>query len=175
HPEQMGRMQKLMEYYLPTTLKLVEAYVDFEKVEKPGQDIVAAKAEIQKTLGIINEAFEELLNNLFQDAVFDATTDAQVLQTMLSREGLRREMSAEAVSSAPAKEPVRREAVYEETVIQRSALDSDVNLRNVERAAGNLGAFISGESLQEEEEENPFAQPESEEPEVQVLRAPWES
>ena len=175
HPEQMGRMQKLMEYYLPTTLKLVEAYVDFEKVEKPGQDIVAAKAEIQKTLGIINEAFEELLNNLFQDAVFDATTDAQVLQTMLSREGLRREMSAEPAGNAPVKEPVRREAVYEETVIQRSALDSDVNLRNVERAAGNLGAFISGESLQEEEEENPFAQTESEEPEVQVLRAPWES
>ena len=46
---------------------------------------------------IINEAFTELLNNLFQDEVFDATTDAQVLQTMLSREGLRREMSAQPV------------------------------------------------------------------------------
>ena len=34
-----------------------------------------------------------MLNNLFQDEVFDATTDAQVLQAMLSREGLRREMS----------------------------------------------------------------------------------
>lgn len=93
HPEQMSRMQKLMEYYLPTTVKLVEAYVQFEKVEKPGQDIKDAKAEIKKTLGIINEAFEELLNNLFQDDVFDATTDAQVLQAMLSREGLRRDMS----------------------------------------------------------------------------------
>ena len=99
HPEQMNRMHKLMEYYLPTTVKLVEAYVQFEKVEKPGQDIKAAKAEIQKTLGIINEAFTELLNNLFQDEVFDATTDAQVLQTMLSREGLRREMSAMAPES----------------------------------------------------------------------------
>ena len=93
HPEQMNRMRKLMEYYLPTTVKLVEAYVQFEKVEKPGQDIRDAKAEIKKTLGIINEAFEELLNNLFQDEAFDATTDAQVLQAMLSREGLRREMS----------------------------------------------------------------------------------
>jgi len=95
HPEQMHRMHKLMEYYLPTTVKLVEAYIQFEKVETPGQDIKGAKTEILKTLGIINEAFTELLNNLFQDEVFDATTDAQVLRTMLSREGLRREMSAE--------------------------------------------------------------------------------
>lgn len=100
HPEQMGRMQKMMEYYLPTMVKLVEAYVDFEKVEMPGAEIVNAKAEIYKTLGIINEAFVELLNNLFQDAVFDATTDAQVLQTMLAREGLRREMSAEPLPAA---------------------------------------------------------------------------
>ena len=94
HPEQMNRLHKLMDYYLPTTVKLVEAYVGFEKVEKPGQDIQDAKSEIQKTLGIINEAFEELLNNLFQDETFDAITDAQVLQQMLSREGLRREMSS---------------------------------------------------------------------------------
>lgn len=106
HPEQMHRMQKLMEYYLPTTVKLVDAFVQFEKVESPGQDIRDAKAEIKKTLGIINEAFTELLNNLFQDEVFDATTDAQVLQAMLSREGLRKDMglsgaSEEAEESAP--------------------------------------------------------------------------
>lgn len=104
HPEQMDRMHKLMEYYLPTTVKLVEAYVDFEKVENPGQDIRDAKEEIYKTLGIINEAFVELLNNLFQDTVFDVTTDAQVLQTMLAREGLRREMNAAPVSAGTAQE-----------------------------------------------------------------------
>lgn len=102
HPEQMDRMHKLMNYYLPTTVKLVEAYVDFEKVENPGPDIRDAKEEIQKTLGIINEAFVELLNNLFQETVFDVTTDAQVLQTMLAREGLRREMNAEPIPAAPA-------------------------------------------------------------------------
>lgn len=88
HPEQMHRMHTMMDYYLPTTLKLVEAYEDFDKVSVPGDDIIAAKAEIERTLDIINQAFKELLNNLFQDAVFDATTDAQVLQTMLAREGL---------------------------------------------------------------------------------------
>lgn len=88
HPEQMQRMHKMMDYYLPTTLKLVEAYEDFDKVSMPGPDILSAKAEIERTLDIINQAFSELLGNLFQDAVLDATTDAQVLQTMLAKEGL---------------------------------------------------------------------------------------
>ena len=91
HPEQMHRMHKLMEYYLPITLKLVEGYEEFDGVSAPGEDILAAKAEIEKTLDIINLAFTELLNNLFQDTVLDVTTDAQVLQTMLAQEGLTRE------------------------------------------------------------------------------------
>lgn len=99
HPEQMHRMHKLMNYYLPTTLKLVEAYEEFDRVSVPGDDIIAAKAEIENTLDTINQAFTELLNNLFQDAVLDATTDAQVLKTMLAREGLMNEMGSAQHSS----------------------------------------------------------------------------
>lgn len=91
-PAQMNRMHKLMNYYLPTTLKLVEAYHEFDVVSTPGTDIEAAKSEIEATLDTINAAFIELLNSLFQDRVFDITTDAQVLQTMLASEGLTREM-----------------------------------------------------------------------------------
>ena len=92
HPEQTDRMHKLMSYYLPTTLKLVESYERFDKVSSPGPDIIKAKAEIENTLDTINQAFRELLNSLFQDTVFDVTTDAQVLKTMLAKEGLTREM-----------------------------------------------------------------------------------
>ena len=92
HPEQMDRMHKLMSYYLPTTLKLVESYETFDKVSSPGPDIIKAKNEIENTLDTINQAFRELLNNLFQDTVFDVTTDAQVLKTMLAKEGLTKDM-----------------------------------------------------------------------------------
>ena len=92
HPEQMHRMHKLMDYYLPTTLKLVEAYEEFDGISVPGKEVLQAKAEIEKTLDTINQAFKELLNNLFQDAVFDVTTDAQVLKSMLAKEGLTKEM-----------------------------------------------------------------------------------
>ena len=88
HPEQMHRMHKLMDYYLPTMLKLVEQYAEFDEISNPGEDILDAKKEIEKTLDMINQAFVTLLNNLFRDAAFDASADAQVLQTMLAREGL---------------------------------------------------------------------------------------
>lgn len=88
HPEQMHRMHKLMEYYLPTMLKLVEQYAEFDRMSSPGEDVQEAKAEIEKTLDMINQAFVTLLNNLFRDAAFDASADAQVLQTMLAKEGL---------------------------------------------------------------------------------------
>lgn len=87
-PSQMPKMQKLMTYYLPTTIKLLEAYKNFDDVSVPGEDIKKAKSEIEKTVDTINEAFAELLNKLFQATVFDVTTDAQVLQTMLAKEGL---------------------------------------------------------------------------------------
>ncbi|MCR4787810.1 MAG: 5-bromo-4-chloroindolyl phosphate hydrolysis family protein [Lachnospiraceae bacterium] len=88
HPEQMNRMHKTMDYYLPTMIKLVEAYAEYDKVTNPGNDIISAKAEIEKTLDTINEAFVQLQNNLFRDSVWDVTTDAQVLQTVLKQEGL---------------------------------------------------------------------------------------
>lgn len=97
-PDQMPRMKKVMEYYLPTTLKLVEAYNEYDKISAPGKEVLEAKEEIEKTLDSINQAFVELLNSLFQESIFDVTTDAQVLQTMLAREGLTKEMELEPVS-----------------------------------------------------------------------------
>ena len=88
HPEQKKHMQKFLNYYLPTTLKLVESYEKFDALSIQGEDILQAKSEIEKTLDTINSAFGELLNRMFQMTAFDVTADAQVLKTMLAKEGL---------------------------------------------------------------------------------------
>ncbi|MCR4651635.1 MAG: 5-bromo-4-chloroindolyl phosphate hydrolysis family protein [Lachnospiraceae bacterium] len=88
HPELMQSCHKLMDYYLPMMLKLVEAYAEYNKVSQPGAEIITAKAEIEKTLDTIIQAFNELLNRLFRDSVWDIKSDAQVLTTMLKQEGL---------------------------------------------------------------------------------------
>ena len=49
HPEQMHRMHKLMDYYLPTMLKLVEQYAEFDEISSPGEDILDAKKRSKDT------------------------------------------------------------------------------------------------------------------------------
>ena len=84
HPEQMSRIHELMDYYLPTAVKLVAAYKEYDSVSEPGKEILSAK----NTLDTINAALGKLLNKLFKDSVLDVTTDAQVLQTILAQKGL---------------------------------------------------------------------------------------
>lgn len=88
HPEQLDEMEQFMEYYLPTTVKLVKSYHEFAQVEFPGENIKKAKTEIEQTLDTINSAFEKLLDDIYQDTAFDVLTDASVLQSMMAREGL---------------------------------------------------------------------------------------
>ena len=87
HPEQKKEMDKFMDYYMPTTLKLVNAYREFDTLEVKGENITNAMQEIENTLDTISRAFEKLLDDLFQDAAFDVSTDISVLQMMLAREG----------------------------------------------------------------------------------------
>ncbi|SHO50590.1 5-bromo-4-chloroindolyl phosphate hydrolysis family protein [Anaerocolumna xylanovorans] len=88
HPDQLEDIQKFMEYYLPTTLKLVNAYREFEKQSIQGENITAAKKEIEETLDTINLAFENLLDSLFVDVAMDVSSDISVLETLLAQEGL---------------------------------------------------------------------------------------
>ena len=88
HPEKFSEIKKFTEYFLPTTLKLVDAYrkLDYQPIE--GENISSAKKEIEDTMDTINLAFENLLDSLFEDVAMDISTDISVLQTMFAQEGL---------------------------------------------------------------------------------------
>lgn len=88
HQDQYSEIQKFMEYYLPTTLKLLNAYIEFDNQPVQGNNISTAKKEIEDTLDTINLAFEKLLDSLFEAAAMDVSTDITVLETLLAQEGL---------------------------------------------------------------------------------------
>lgn len=88
HPEQVDDLDKFINYYLPTTLKLVDAYRDFDAQSVQGDNIKTAKKEIESTLETIIYAFETLLDSLYEDDALDISTDISVLQTMFAQEGL---------------------------------------------------------------------------------------
>lgn len=88
HPEKLPEIKKFTEYFLPTTLKILDAYREFDYQPVEGENISAAKKEIENTMDTINLAFENLLDSLFVDAAMDISTDISVLQTMFAQEGL---------------------------------------------------------------------------------------
>ena len=87
HPEKSAQMRRFMEYYLPTTVKLVESYAEFDRAGVEGENIRKAKAEIEKTMDTIISAFEKVLDGLYQEAAFEAAADAKVLKTILAQDG----------------------------------------------------------------------------------------
>lgn len=88
HPEVAEDLKKLLDYYLPMTVKLLNAYADMDAQEVQGATIAASKKEIEDTLDTLNLAFEKLLDDLFKDTALDVSSDISVLQTLLAQEGL---------------------------------------------------------------------------------------
>ena len=81
-------LKKMMDYYLPMTVKLLNAYADMDAQPVQGETIQASKREIEDTLDTLNLAFEKLLDSVFQDTAMDVSSDISVLQTLLAQEGL---------------------------------------------------------------------------------------
>lgn len=87
-PNIASELHKFMNYYLPTTMKLIEAYRDLDVNRLSGDNINSTKKEIEDTLDTINTAFENLLDRFFQDKAWDISTDITVMKNMLEQEGL---------------------------------------------------------------------------------------
>ena len=88
HPDVAPDLKKMMDYYLPTTVKLLEAYAELDAQTVQGENITSSKREIEDTLDTLNLAFEKLLDSIFKDTAWDLSTDISVLQTLLAQEGL---------------------------------------------------------------------------------------
>ena len=87
-PERRNEIRTFMNYYLPTTMKLLDAYATLEKQSAPGQNILSAKENIEKTLDMLVYAFEGQLDRMFESEARDISTDITVLERMMAKDGL---------------------------------------------------------------------------------------
>ena len=87
-PESAPDLHRLMKYYLPTTLKLVDTYATLDKQTVQGENIENAKREIEASLDTINEAFEKFLDSFFQSTAWDVSSDISVMNQMMQQDGL---------------------------------------------------------------------------------------
>lgn len=88
NPKKIQEVNKFINHYLPITIKLINSYKDINNQLIQGENIENAKIEIEKSIDLINTAFENLLDDLFEDVVLDVSTDISVLKTLFKQEGL---------------------------------------------------------------------------------------
>lgn len=88
HPNKISEVRKLMNYHLPMTIKLTEAFKDMENIPLGSKNIEDIKREIRKALRTIDTAFENVLNNLCRDMALDISSDIAALNAMLEQDGL---------------------------------------------------------------------------------------
>ena len=100
-PEKLPQIRKFMDYYLPTTLKLLNAYDRMSSVGVGGENIDGTKERVEAIMDTIVAAFDKQLDGLFGAEALDVSADITVLETMLAREGLAGErMEAETTKNA---------------------------------------------------------------------------
>lgn len=85
---QAQAVRRFMNYYLPTAEKIMGSYRMMMNAEGAGENIAKAMQSVESSLGMIADAFEKQMDNLFRDRKLDIETDIQVLETMMAGDGL---------------------------------------------------------------------------------------
>lgn len=87
-PQKAPQIRRFMNYYLPTTLKLLHSYETLEKQGVDGVNISAAKSDIERVLDTLAAGFEQQLDNLFKSDKLDISADIDVLENLMRQDGL---------------------------------------------------------------------------------------
>ena len=88
HPAKKPQIQRFMNYYLPTTLKLLDAYARIEQQGVSGDNMAKAKADIERIADTLVEGYRKQLDTLYQAEAVDIAGDVSVIENMMRRDGL---------------------------------------------------------------------------------------
>ncbi len=85
-PQRKKQVGTFLDYYLPTTQKLLDSYAEFEEAGVEGENLRQAKLRIESTMDTIVAGFENQLDSLYKTKTMDLDSDIRVMETMLRRE-----------------------------------------------------------------------------------------
>lgn len=88
NPGKDGQLRSFLNYYLPTTLKILRSYAQLDAQGVEGENISAAKQRIEGMMDKVVGGFENQLDQLFADSAMDISSDVAVLEQMLEKDGL---------------------------------------------------------------------------------------
>jgi len=87
-PGKAPQIRRFMDYYLPTTLKMLQGFRKMDERQVEGENAEATRWQIRRAMDVVLKAFDKQLDTLYQDDLLDISTDIDVLETMLKQDGL---------------------------------------------------------------------------------------
>ena len=87
-PKKLPQIRRFLNYFLPTTLKILNAYDRMDSAGIAGDNISTTKAKVENMMGTIVQAFDKQLDALFGAEAMDISTDITVMENLLAQEGL---------------------------------------------------------------------------------------
>lgn len=120
HPDRAPDLRKFLNYYLPTTLKLLHTYAELDRQKISGENINATKRRIEGMMDKVVEGFELQLDKLYENEMLDISSDISVMETMLSQDGLAPSSEMQ-IPKAPDAAVAAREAAAKEAARQNAA------------------------------------------------------
>lgn len=88
NPKKLSQIRQFLNYYLPTTIKLMEQYVTLQNQSLKTENITEGMQKIEDLLDKVIVAFQRQLDALFESDVVDITADIRVMEQMMASEGL---------------------------------------------------------------------------------------
>ena len=88
NPKKLSQIRQFLNYYLPTTIKLMEQYVTLQNQSVKTENITEGMQKIEDLLDKVIVAFQRQLDALFESDVVDITADIRVMEQMMASEGL---------------------------------------------------------------------------------------
>ncbi len=88
HPDKINQISKFLNYYLPTTMKLLNTYDRMGQQGVNGENISGTMQKVEDTLDMVVTAFHKQLDTLFAGEALDVSADIKVMENLMKTEGL---------------------------------------------------------------------------------------
>ena len=86
HPEKQAQASTFFSYYLPTALKILNTYAEFDGAGIEGENLKRAKQKIEQTMDALVTGFDKQLDDLYRSEAMDIEGEIRVMETMLKRD-----------------------------------------------------------------------------------------
>lgn len=88
NPSQASELSVFLNYYLPTTEKLLDTYITMEEKKVSSKQEKQAKEQIEKSISLIIGAYGRILEKLYEEREIAITSEISAMELVMKQEGL---------------------------------------------------------------------------------------